>query len=143
MPAAAQPTCFLIADISRYTGYLAGGELDHAQDILADLIGAIVTALRPNFSLAISSPTVARSCSWAAMAASIWLRSIRHSGPQAPVVQRSRLRCESVRVLRADDPLRLQRRLIAPVDLHRHVRRHVHRGASPGDIPHHRSRTHA
>jgi len=48
----AQPTCFLIADISGYTGYLADVELDHAQDILADLIGAVVTALRPNFRLA-------------------------------------------------------------------------------------------
>jgi Protein of unknown function (DUF2652)/Polyketide cyclase / dehydrase and lipid transport len=47
-----QPTCFLIADISGYTGYLADVELDHAQDILADLIGAVVTALRPNFRLA-------------------------------------------------------------------------------------------
>jgi hypothetical protein len=52
MHAAAQPTCFLIADISGYTGYLADVELDHAQDILADLIGAVVTALRPNFRLA-------------------------------------------------------------------------------------------
>jgi hypothetical protein len=49
---ASQPTCFLIADISGYTGYLADVELDHAQDILADLIGAVVTALRPNFRLA-------------------------------------------------------------------------------------------
>jgi hypothetical protein len=49
---AARPTCFLIADISGYTGYLADVELDHAQDILADLIGAVVTALRPNFRLA-------------------------------------------------------------------------------------------
>jgi hypothetical protein len=47
-----QPTCFLIADISGYTGYLADVELEHAQDILADLIGAVVTALRPNFRLA-------------------------------------------------------------------------------------------
>ncbi len=52
MLSAAQPTCFLIADISGYTGYLAEVELDHAQDILADLIGAVVTALRPNFRLA-------------------------------------------------------------------------------------------
>ncbi len=52
MLAAAQPTCFLIADISGYTGYLADVELDHAQDILADLIGAVVTALRPDFRLA-------------------------------------------------------------------------------------------
>jgi hypothetical protein len=48
----AQPTTFLIADISGYTGYLADVELDHAQDILADLIGAVVSALRPNFRLA-------------------------------------------------------------------------------------------
>jgi hypothetical protein len=52
MLSVAQPTCFLIADISGYTGYLADVELDHAQDILADLIGAVVTALRPNFRLA-------------------------------------------------------------------------------------------
>jgi hypothetical protein len=52
MLAAAQPTCFLIADISGYTSYLAGVELDHAQDIMADLVGTIVTALRPTFRLA-------------------------------------------------------------------------------------------
>jgi hypothetical protein len=52
MLSAARPTCFLIADISGYTGYLAGVELDHAQDILADLIGSVVTALGPNFSQA-------------------------------------------------------------------------------------------
>lgn len=52
MASVAQPTCFLIADISGYTGYLADVELDHAQDILADLIGAVVSALRPNFRLA-------------------------------------------------------------------------------------------
>jgi hypothetical protein len=52
MLAAAQPACFLIADISGYTGYLADVELEHAQDILADLIGAVVSALRPTFRLA-------------------------------------------------------------------------------------------
>ncbi len=51
-PQAAQPACFLIADISGYTGYLADVELDHAQDILADLMGAVVSALRPGFRLA-------------------------------------------------------------------------------------------
>ena len=51
MQSAAQPTCFLIADISGYTGYLAGVELDHAEDILSDLLGVIVNALRPNFRL--------------------------------------------------------------------------------------------
>ena len=51
MLSVAQPTCFLIADISGYTGYLAGVELDHAEDILSDLVGVIVTALRPNFRL--------------------------------------------------------------------------------------------
>ncbi|MEI6358500.1 MAG: DUF2652 domain-containing protein, partial [Verrucomicrobiota bacterium] len=52
MLSTAQPTCFLIADVSGYTGYLAEVELDHAQDILADLIGAVVSALRPGFRLA-------------------------------------------------------------------------------------------
>jgi Protein of unknown function (DUF2652)/Polyketide cyclase / dehydrase and lipid transport len=49
---ATEPACLLIADISGYTGYLAGVEIDHAQDILADLMGTIVTALRPGFRLA-------------------------------------------------------------------------------------------
>jgi uncharacterized protein YndB with AHSA1/START domain len=44
--------CFLIADISGYTQYLGGVELDHAQDILADLVGTVVTSLRPAFRLA-------------------------------------------------------------------------------------------
>jgi class 3 adenylate cyclase len=47
-----ETTCLLIADISGYTSYLAGVELDHAQDILADLVGTVVTALRPTFRLA-------------------------------------------------------------------------------------------
>ncbi len=51
MLAAPQSTCFLIADISGYTGYLADVELDHAQDILADLIGTVVSSLRPAFRL--------------------------------------------------------------------------------------------
>jgi uncharacterized protein YndB with AHSA1/START domain len=45
-------SCLLISDISGYTSYLAGVELDHAQDILADLIGTVVTTLQPTFRLA-------------------------------------------------------------------------------------------
>lgn len=51
MQSTAQPTCFLIADISGYTGYLAGVELEHAEDVLSDLLDVIVAALRPNFRL--------------------------------------------------------------------------------------------
>ncbi len=47
-----EPVCLLIADISGYTEYLSTVEIDHAQDILADLIGTIVTSLRPGFRLA-------------------------------------------------------------------------------------------
>lgn len=47
-----EPSCLLIADISGYTSYLAGVELDHAQDILADLMATVVTSLRPTFRLA-------------------------------------------------------------------------------------------
>jgi hypothetical protein len=49
---ATESACLLLTDISGYTGYLAGVELDHAQDILADLMGTIVGALRPAFRLA-------------------------------------------------------------------------------------------
>lgn len=51
-PSTTESACLLIADISGYTGYLAGVELDHAHDILADLMGTIVSALRPAFRLA-------------------------------------------------------------------------------------------
>src|SRR5262245_30297179 len=47
-----EPACLVIADISGYTGFLAGAELDHAQDILADLMGTVVTSFRPTFKLA-------------------------------------------------------------------------------------------
>ncbi len=48
----AEPACLLIADISGYTSYLARAELDHAQDILADLMTTVVGSLRPSFRLA-------------------------------------------------------------------------------------------
>ena len=38
MLARTEPACLVIADIAGYSGYLAGVELDHAQDILADLV---------------------------------------------------------------------------------------------------------
>src|SRR3954447_17035063 len=47
-----ESSILLIADISGYTSYLAGVELDHAQDILADLMRTVVTSLRPTFRLA-------------------------------------------------------------------------------------------
>ncbi len=52
MQNAPEPACLIIADISGYTSYLAGVELDHAQDILADLMDTVVTAFRPTFRLA-------------------------------------------------------------------------------------------
>ena len=52
MPAKPESACLLIADISGYTDYLAGVELDHAQDILADLVDTVVGSLRPMFRLA-------------------------------------------------------------------------------------------
>jgi hypothetical protein len=47
-----EPACLVIADLTGYTGYLAGVELDHAQDVLADLVDAVVGGLRPTFRLA-------------------------------------------------------------------------------------------
>ncbi|MEX0698942.1 MAG: DUF2652 domain-containing protein [Acidimicrobiia bacterium] len=44
-------SCLIIADISGYTEYLAGVELEHAHDILADLMTTVVKALRPGFKL--------------------------------------------------------------------------------------------
>ena len=44
--------CLLFADITGYTDYLAGTELMHAQDVLADLLEVIVSSLSPTFDLA-------------------------------------------------------------------------------------------
>jgi class 3 adenylate cyclase len=52
MLARPEKACFLIADISGYTSYLAGVELDHAQDIIADLMDTVVKSLRPSFRIA-------------------------------------------------------------------------------------------
>lgn len=43
---AADSGCLLIADVSGYTRYLHDTELEHAQDVLADLLGSVVTHLR-------------------------------------------------------------------------------------------------
>jgi uncharacterized protein YndB with AHSA1/START domain len=47
-----ESACFVIADISGYTGFLAGVELDHAQDIIADVMDTVLKCLRPPFRLA-------------------------------------------------------------------------------------------
>ena len=52
MLASPEPAFLLIADISGYTTYLAGAELDHAQDILADLMTTVVGSMKPSFRLA-------------------------------------------------------------------------------------------
>lgn len=52
MLAKAEQAYFAIADISGYTGFLASVELDHAQDIVADLMETVVKGLRPPFRLA-------------------------------------------------------------------------------------------
>jgi uncharacterized protein YndB with AHSA1/START domain len=46
-----EPACLALADISGYTSYLAGSELDHAQDVLEDLTEAVVRALTPPMKL--------------------------------------------------------------------------------------------
>src|SRR5258708_12735937 len=48
----AETACFAIADISGYTHFVSGVELDHAQDIIADIMDTLVWALRPPFRLA-------------------------------------------------------------------------------------------
>ena len=52
MLATTEPACLVIADIAGYSSYLAAVELDHAQDIITDLVGVIVGALLPSFKLA-------------------------------------------------------------------------------------------
>src|SRR5882762_8343017 len=52
MLAKPESACFLIADISGYTSFLAGVELDHAHDIIADVMDTVLKRLRPPFRLA-------------------------------------------------------------------------------------------
>ncbi|WP_158813058.1 DUF2652 domain-containing protein [Methylocapsa sp. S129] len=47
-----ESACFVIADISGYTNFMSGAELDHAQDIIADIMDTLLRALRPTFRLA-------------------------------------------------------------------------------------------
>jgi len=47
-----ETACFVIADISGYTHFMSGAELDHAQDIVADIMDTLLRALRPPFRLA-------------------------------------------------------------------------------------------
>ena len=47
-----ESACFAIADISGYTHFVSGVELDHAQDIIADIMDTLVKTLRPPFRLA-------------------------------------------------------------------------------------------
>src|SRR5690349_1050802 len=44
--------CLLLADISGYTAYLGGVELEHSHDILADLLSMVASGLCPPFHLA-------------------------------------------------------------------------------------------
>ncbi|HEY4138565.1 MAG TPA: DUF2652 domain-containing protein [Casimicrobiaceae bacterium] len=48
----AERACFVIADISGYSNFLAAVEIDHAQDIIADFMDTAVKGLRPPFRLA-------------------------------------------------------------------------------------------
>lgn len=52
MLAQPEPACLLIGDISGYTGFLAAVELEHAHDIIADLMATVVKAVRPPFRIA-------------------------------------------------------------------------------------------
>lgn len=43
--------CLLLADITGYTSYLQATELEHAQDVLADLLETLVSTLQPVFTV--------------------------------------------------------------------------------------------
>src|SRR4030095_2293882 len=52
MLAQSEPCSLVIADISGYTSYLTGTELEHAQDVIADLMEVIISGLEPTLTLA-------------------------------------------------------------------------------------------
>ena len=47
----AQEGCLLLADITGYTAYLQGTELEHAQDVLSDLLETIIARIEPPFEV--------------------------------------------------------------------------------------------
>jgi len=47
----AQEGCLLLADITGYTAYLQDTELEHAQDVLADLLETIISCVEPPFEV--------------------------------------------------------------------------------------------
>ena len=47
----AQVGCLLLADITGYTSYLQGTELEHVQDALADLLETIIAGIEPPFEV--------------------------------------------------------------------------------------------
>lgn len=48
---ATESGCLALADISGYTSYLVGAELDHAQDVLEDLTDTVIRSLTPPMHL--------------------------------------------------------------------------------------------
>ena len=50
--AAVERGCLALADITGYTKYVSGVELEHSQDVLADLLGTVVTQMRGLLHLA-------------------------------------------------------------------------------------------
>lgn len=48
---AADRGCLVIADVTGYTSYLRGSELEHAQDVLVDLLQTVVGQLQPTLRL--------------------------------------------------------------------------------------------
>ena len=47
----AQDGCLLLADITGYTAYLQGSELEHAEDVLSDLLETIIAGIEPPFEV--------------------------------------------------------------------------------------------
>ena len=52
MPAIPESGLLLVADLSGYTAYLTGAEIEHAPEIATDLLETIVERLEPPFRLA-------------------------------------------------------------------------------------------
>jgi uncharacterized protein YndB with AHSA1/START domain len=48
---APEPVLMIIADISGYTSYLTGTEIDHAQNVLEDLLETVYSKLAPPFTM--------------------------------------------------------------------------------------------
>jgi uncharacterized protein YndB with AHSA1/START domain len=99
--ATADQGSLVLTDISGYTSYLLGTELEHAQDVLTDLMGVVVAALEPPLRVtklegdAIFSYAVDGTCGASTLLDTIERSYFAFRGRQRDIAQATSCTCEA------------------------------------------------